>query len=138
MINHRIGQPQNYAQGYFETGLRLYGSHDMKSWKREKERGFYSTSFKDKKDAYPTFMPSVKQEKTITQLILEKTQEKKEKKKEFRGKVPELRYTAFDGRHNNLEYGKVEKAKRRNVGEAQQVFRASYNMSLANWAMSLR
>ena len=37
-----------------------------------------------------------------------------------------------------MEYSKVENAKRRNVGDGPQVYRKSYNMPLANWAMGLR
>lgn len=83
-------------------------------------------------------MPSVSEEKTIKQSIHDRTVEKREKKKEFRGSIPVLRYSAFDGRHKNAVYDKVEKAKRRNVAEGAQVYRRSYNMPLANWAMSLR
>lgn len=43
-----------------------------------------------------------------------------------------------DGRHKNAVYDQVEKAKRRNVAEGAQVYRRSYNMPLAHWAMSLR
>lgn len=139
LMNHRLGHAQNHAQGHFETGLRLYGSHDMKSWAREKERNYWSTSYKDKKDAQPTFLPNVEKEKTIRQEIRDKTLEKRNNKKEFKGKIPQLQYSAFDGRHKYRDYQHVEKCKRRNVGEAQQVFRASNtNMNLANWAMSLR
>jgi hypothetical protein len=93
-LNHRVGKPATYAQGYFESGLRVY-SFGEKGYLKDKERKFNNTAYKDKKNAFPTFMPSVTEEKTIKQSIHERTLEKREKKREFRGTIPELRYSAL-------------------------------------------
>jgi hypothetical protein len=57
-LNHRVGKPATYAQGYFESGLRVY-SFGEKGYLKDKERKFNNTAYKDKKNAFPTFMPSV-------------------------------------------------------------------------------
>ena len=139
LLRNRVTITSNFAQGYFDSDLRTYqrkGEHNEKynSNMKERELAYKNTTLKDKKGQteYPTFLMSVKDEKNLRNTV------KSETEKSGKLNPAKLRYTAFDGRHQNMEYSKLEKFKTRNVNEMQAMFRRTGNMPNANWTLSLR
>lgn len=144
LYNKRIKLTPNFSHAYFEGNLRSCKKEGeqfekFNSTMKDREQSYWNTAYKDKKGQTecPTFMITAKEEKNMRN-TLKNEEEGNTKESNIRVRPLRLRYSAFDGRHNNREYAKVEKCARKNVNEFDTIFRRSCNMPTANWTMSLR